>query len=45
MTCNGCKASVEKSISALENVENIFVDLENEVAEITMKSHIAIYVL
>jgi cation transport ATPase len=45
MTCNGCKASVEKSISALENVENIFVDLENEVAEITMKSHIAIHVL
>tara|TARA_R110002072_G_scaffold116464_3_gene246932 strand:+ start:111 stop:404 length:294 start_codon:yes stop_codon:yes gene_type:complete len=42
MTCNGCKSSVEKSISALENVENISVDLENKSAEIKMKSHISV---
>ena len=42
MTCNGCKASVEKALSALNNVESVSVDLENKEAEIKMKSHISV---
>jgi len=42
MTCGGCKASVEKSLSELANVENVEVDLENAEATITMKKHISV---
>ena len=40
MTCNNCKASVEKYINALENVTHVSVHLENGEAEVTMSSHI-----
>lgn len=42
MTCNGCKASVEKALSALKKIESVAVDLENKEAEIKMKSHISV---
>lgn len=41
MTCNGCKASVQKSLSAVENVQSVSVDLENAEASITMSKHIS----
>lgn len=40
MTCNGCKASVEKSLSELQDVESVEVDLNNNTATIAMKKHI-----
>ncbi len=40
MTCNGCKASVEKNLLAVDGVDNVQVDLENGKAEISMKQHI-----
>jgi len=40
MTCQGCKASVEKNISQLGNVINATVNLEKGEVEVTMKSHI-----
>lgn len=41
MTCNGCKASVEKSLNALDAVNKVKVNLEKGEAEITMSSHIS----
>ncbi|MEZ4854876.1 MAG: cation transporter [Gelidibacter sp.] len=41
MTCNGCKASVEKALQSLNNVENVEVNLETSEAVITMKQHIS----
>jgi len=41
MTCNGCKASVEKSLLSVDNVENVSIDLEAAEATITMKQHIS----
>ena len=41
MTCNGCKASVEKSLNALDAVNDVKVNLEKGEAEITMSSHIS----
>jgi len=41
MTCNGCKASVEKSLNALDAVNEVKVNLEKGEAEITMSSHIS----
>ena len=40
MTCGGCKASVEKYLSAIENVTNVSVNLEKGEADITMSHHI-----
>lgn len=40
MTCNNCKASVEKNLSKLEDVTNVTVDLEKSEAVVTMKQHI-----
>lgn len=40
MTCNGCRAHVEKELNAVEGVENASVDLENKEAIIEMKNHI-----
>ncbi|WP_431109900.1 heavy-metal-associated domain-containing protein [Winogradskyella poriferorum] len=45
MTCNGCKASVEKSLNALDSVNEVKVNLEKGEAEITMSSHISTEVL
>ena len=44
MTCNGCKASVEKTLQAVDNVDQVMVDLEASEATITMKKHINIKV-
>ncbi|WP_336070770.1 MauE/DoxX family redox-associated membrane protein [Mesoflavibacter sp. CH_XMU1404-2] len=41
MTCNGCKASVEKSLNALDAVNEVKVNLEKGEAEITMSSHVS----
>ena len=41
MTCNNCKASVEKYINALENVSHVSVHLENGETEVTMDKHIS----
>jgi len=45
MTCNGCKASVEKHLGALDKVTNVAVNLEKGEAEITMNSHVATSIL
>ncbi len=45
MTCNNCKASVEKYLNALEYVTNVSVHLENGEAEVTMDKHITTDVL
>jgi len=42
MTCNGCKASVEKSIASLEEVSNVTVDLDAAEVAIEMKNHITL---
>ena len=42
MTCGGCKASVEKSLFEVANVENVAVDIEKAEAIITMKKHITV---
>ena len=41
MTCGSCKASVEKSLSSIDNVTNVEVNLEKGEAEVTMSSHVA----
>ncbi len=41
MTCNGCKASVEKALQSLEHVTDVSVDLENDEAIVTMSQHIS----
>ena len=41
MTCNGCKASVEKSLNALDAINEVKVNLEKGEAEITMSSHVS----
>lgn len=40
MTCNNCKASVEKNLGELEHVTNVSVNLEKEEAVVTMDKHI-----
>jgi cation transport ATPase len=40
MTCGGCKASVEKNLSDLEDVTNVVVHLEKEEVIVTMNNHI-----
>jgi len=45
MTCNSCKASVEKALQAIKNVENVSVDLESSEVIINMKTHITTDVL
>ena len=41
MTCNGCKASVEKALQSVDHVENVSVDLEASEATVTMDQHIS----
>ena len=41
MTCNNCKASVEKYLSDLPNITHVSIDLDKGEAEITMDKHIA----
>ncbi|WP_299383928.1 heavy-metal-associated domain-containing protein [uncultured Lacinutrix sp.] len=45
MTCNGCKASVEKHLNALPNVINASVNLEKSEATVEMSHHISIETL
>ena len=45
MTCNGCKNSVEKSLSEIENIKHVSVDLEKETVAIEMKQHLEVAVL
>lgn len=40
MTCQGCKASVEKKLAQLENVTDVVVTLDKGEAEVSMKKHI-----
>lgn len=42
MTCNGCKASVEKALSDLPDVDHVEVNLENQSATIKMTKHIEV---
>lgn len=41
MTCNGCKASVEKALQSVDHVETVAIDLEAGAATIAMSKHIA----
>ncbi|MDB4204624.1 cation transporter [Polaribacter sp.] len=41
MTCGGCKASVEKHLIEIADVTNVFIDLNDGEAIITMNTHIA----
>ena len=45
MTCNGCKNSVEKSLSEVPNVQNVAVDLDSSEAKIEMSKDISIETL
>lgn len=40
MTCGNCKATVQDSLSKVENVTNVVVSLENQEATITMDKHV-----
>lgn len=42
MTCNNCKASVEKSLHTLDDVSKVAINLEKGEAEISMKNHISV---
>ncbi len=41
MTCDGCKASVEKALTSINNVEDVKVNLNASEATITMNQHVA----
>ena len=45
MTCNGCKASVEKYLREIEHVTNVSIHLEKGEAEVTMDKNITTEVL
>ena len=45
MTCNNCKASVEKALNAIDFIENVSVDLENSKAIIRMSNPVSIQTL
>jgi copper chaperone CopZ len=42
MTCNNCKASVEKALQTVDNVDNVTIDLEGSKATISMSKHISV---
>ncbi len=41
MTCNGCKASVEKALQSIDAVEHVEVNLETSEVVVTMSQHIS----
>ncbi|MCK8481305.1 heavy-metal-associated domain-containing protein [Psychroserpens algicola] len=41
MTCNGCKASVEKALTAIDGIETVAVDLQQSEARLTMSTPIS----
>ena len=45
MTCNNCKASVEKYLNALPQISHVTIDLAKGEANITMDKHLAAEVL
>lgn len=45
MTCNNCKAHVEKALQNLDHVDTVHVNLELNEASITMSKHVPISVL
>ncbi|MCK0130201.1 heavy metal translocating P-type ATPase [Flavobacteriaceae bacterium F08102] len=45
MSCNGCKKHVEETLSKVEGVDSVSIDLQNATAEITMQSHIPLATL
>jgi copper chaperone CopZ len=45
MTCNNCKASVEKYLNDLPHISHVSIDLEKGKAEVTMDRHLASDVL
>lgn len=45
MTCNGCRAGVEKKLGDIDGVANVIVSLEDEEAILTMVDHISIKTL
>ena len=45
MTCNNCKASVEKYLNELPHISHVSIDLAKGEAEITMDKHLAAEVL
>lgn len=45
MSCNGCVATVEAKLKAIEAVENVSIDFKNQEAVISMTSHISLDVL
>jgi Cu2+-exporting ATPase len=42
MSCNGCKANVEKTLLRISGIEQVDIDLKSGKAEITMKKHITL---
>lgn len=45
MTCNGCKASVEKGLMAIEQVKNVSINLETTEVNLTMTTLISTEIL
>lgn len=45
MSCGGCKASVEKYLSQVNNVTKVVADVQKASVEITMSSHIVTEIL
>ena len=45
MTCNGCKASVEKALSKLSDVNKASVNLKSSEVILEMNSHISLQTL
>ena len=45
MTCNNCKASVEKALQSIDNIESVNVNLEASNASISMSKHISVETL
>lgn len=45
MTCNHCKASIQKHLSVIDRVDNVFVDLDGAQVHITMSNFISTDVL
>ena len=45
MTCEGCKASVEKYLGNVKNVTNVDVDLKKAEAQVSMSRHIVTKIL
>ncbi|WP_047544731.1 heavy-metal-associated domain-containing protein [Psychroserpens sp. Hel_I_66] len=41
MTCNGCKASVEKALQSINGVTEVSVNLEESHAKVSMSNHIS----